>query len=96
MLRAIYGPRIIPGCYGDPGIVLSILELELELEVCGWWALSVGDCHRQYARVERSIVMASKEWQQNVRLLYEVWVALNCDGCILHATPRPRGEGAGG
>ena len=28
--------RILQGCCGDDGIVLSILELELELEVSGW------------------------------------------------------------
>ena len=28
--------RIIQGCFGDDGIVLSILELKLELEASGW------------------------------------------------------------
>ena len=28
--------RIIQGCFGDDGIVLSILELKLELETSGW------------------------------------------------------------
>ena len=28
------------------------------------------------ARVEQSIVVKAKKWQQKARLLYEVWVAL--------------------
>ena len=36
--------RILQGCYGDDGIVLSVLELtrKLELEVRGWWAGLLG------------------------------------------------------
>ena len=34
--------RIIQGCYGDDGIVMSMLELELELEVSGWWTGLLG------------------------------------------------------
>ena len=39
--------RILQGCYGDDDIVLSILELKLELEVSGCMVgWSVEDCHR--------------------------------------------------
>ena len=67
--------RIIQGCYGDDDIVLSVLELKLELEASGWWT---GLLVTAIARAEQSIVtvVKGKEWQQNARLLYEVWVAL--------------------
>ena len=67
--------RILQGCYGehDDDIVLSLLELKLELEVSGWWTGLLGIA---IAKVEQSIVMRGKEWQQKARLLYEVWVAL--------------------
>ena len=67
--------RIIQGRCGDGGIVLSILELELELEVGGWWT-STGLLVIAIAKVVQPIVMKRKEWQQKVRLLYGVWVAL--------------------
>ena len=70
--------RIIQGCFGDDDIVLTILELELELEVSGWWT---GLLETTIAKVEQSIAMNGKEWQQTARLLYEVWVALKlCPG----------------
>ena len=53
--------------------MFSILELELELEVSGWWAGLLGIA---IAKVEQSIVAKGKEWQQNARLLYEARVAL--------------------
>ena len=59
--------------YGNDGIVLAILELVLELEVSGWWTGLLGIA---IAKVEQSIVMSGKEWQQNASMLYEVWVAL--------------------
>ena len=33
---------VIQGCYGDDDIVLSILELKLELKVSGWWTGLLG------------------------------------------------------
>ena len=67
--------RILQGCYGDDGIVLSVLELtrKLELEVRGWWAGLLGIA---IANAEQSVVVKGKEWQQKAGLLYEVWVAL--------------------
>ena len=65
--------RVIQGCYGDDGIVWSMLELRLELAVSGWCA---GLMRTAVAKVEQSIVGKGKEWQQKDRLLYEVWVAL--------------------
>ena len=49
--------RILQGCYGDDDIVLSILELKLELEVSGWWTGLLGIA---IAKVEQSIVMRGK------------------------------------
>ena len=49
--------RIIQGCYGDDAIVLSILELKLELEVSGGWTGLLGTA---IARAEQSIVMKGK------------------------------------
>ena len=51
--------RIIQGlgCYGDDDIVLSILELKLELGVSGWWTGLLGIA---IAKVEQSIVMRGK------------------------------------
>ena len=63
---AVY--KIIRGCYGADGIVRSVLELKLELEVRGWWTGLLGT-----ARVEQSIVMKGEEWQQKARLLYMIW-----------------------
>ena len=67
--------RIIQGCFGDDGIMLSILELKLELETSGWW---IGLLGTAIARVdsEQSTAMKGKEWQQKARLLYQVRVAL--------------------
>ena len=65
--------RILQGCYGDDGIVLSILELKLELEVSGWWT---GLLRIAIAKVEQSVVAKGREWQQKAGLLYEVPVAL--------------------
>ena len=65
--------RILQGCYGDDDIVLSILELMLELEISGWWTGLLGIA---IAKVEQSIVTRGKKWQQKARVLYEVWVAL--------------------
>ena len=67
--------RILQGCYGDYGIVLPIpeLELELELEVSGWWT---GLFRIAVAKAAQSIVAKRKERQQQARLLYEGWVAL--------------------
>ena len=62
--------RIIQGCYGADAIVLSVLELKLELEVSGWWTGLLGTA---IARVEQSIVTKGEEWQQTVRLLYMIW-----------------------
>ena len=53
--------------------MLSILELKLELEVSGWWTGLLGIA---ITKVEKSIVVKGKEWQQKARSLYEVWVAL--------------------
>ena len=50
-----------------------VLELKLEREVSGWWTGLLGTA---MTRVEQSIVMKGKEWQQKARLLYQVWVAL--------------------
>ena len=50
--------RIVQGCYGDDGIVLSIIELELELGVGGWWTGLLGTA---IARVEQSVVTKGKE-----------------------------------
>ena len=57
--------RIIQGCYGADGVVLSVLELKPEMEVSGWWTGLLGTA---IARVEQSIVMKGKEleWQQTV------------------------------
>ena len=52
--------RILQGCYGDDGIVLSLLELRLELEVSGW---CTGLLRTAIARVEQSVVVKGKEWQ---------------------------------
>ena len=62
--------RIIQGCYGADVIVLSVLELKLEMEVSGWWTGLLGTA---IARVEQSIVMKGEEWQQKARLLYMIW-----------------------
>ena len=66
--------RIIQGCPGDDDIVLSILELKLELETSGWWTGLLGTA---LARVEQPIAMNGKEWQHKARLIYQVWVASN-------------------
>ena len=65
--------RILQGCYGDDDIVLSLLELRLELAVSGWCA---GLLKTAVAKVEQSIQEKGKEWQRKARLLYKVWVAL--------------------
>ena len=67
--------RILQGCYGDDhgDIVLSILELMLELEVSGLWTGLLGIA---MTKVEQPIVMRGTELQQKVRLLCEVRVAL--------------------
>ena len=49
---AVY--MIIQRCYGADAIVLSVLELKLELEVSGWWTVLLGTA---IARVEQSIVL---------------------------------------
>ena len=53
--------------------MLSILELNLEMEISGWWT---GLLQTAIARVEQSIVVKGKECQQKAKLLYQVWVAL--------------------
>ena len=58
---------------GDDDIVLSLLELRLELAVSGW---CTGLLRTAVAKVEQSIMEKGKEWQQKARLLYEVWAAL--------------------
>ena len=65
--------RIIQGCYGADDIVLSVLELKLEMEVSGWRTGMLGTA---IAKVEQSMKMKEKEWQHKARLLYMVWVAL--------------------
>ena len=71
VVGAVY--RIIQGCYGADGIVLSVLELKLEMEVSGWRTGMLGTA---IARAEQSIVMKEEEWQHKAMLLYVVWVAL--------------------
>ena len=71
VVGAIY--RIIQGCFGDDDIVLSVLELELELETSGWWTGLLGTA---IARLEQPVAMKGKGWQQKARLLYRAWVAL--------------------
>ena len=65
--------RILQGCYGDDDIVLSLLELRLELAVSGWCA---GLLRAAVAKAEQSIVEKSREWQNKATLLCVVWVAL--------------------
>ena len=65
--------RIIQGCYGADAIVLSVLELKLEMEVSGSRTGLLGTA---IARVEQSMVMKGEERQHKARLLYKVWVAL--------------------
>ena len=65
--------RIIQGCYGADDVVLSVLELKLEMAVSGWRTGMLGTA---IAKVEQSIKMTEKEWQHKARLLYMVWVAL--------------------
>ena len=65
--------RILQGCYGNDGVVLSLLELRLELAVSGW---CTGLLRTAIAKVEQSIMEKGKQWQQKARLLYEVWMAL--------------------
>ena len=70
MVGAIH--RIVQGCFGDDDLVLSILELKLEMEIRSWWT-----GHLQSGRSSPySLVMKGKEWQKQARLLYQVWVAL--------------------
>ena len=63
--------RIIQGCYGADDIVLSVLELKLE--VSGWRTGMLGTA---IAKVEPSMKMKEKECRHKARLLYMVWVAL--------------------
>ena len=70
--------RIIQRCYGADVIMLSVLELKLEMEVSGWRTGLLGTA---IARVEQSIVMKGEERQHKARVPYEVWVALKlCPG----------------
>ena len=65
--------RVIQGCYGADDIVLSVLELKLEMEVSGWRPGILGTA---IAKVEQSMKMKEEEWQHKARLLYMVWVVL--------------------
>ena len=65
--------RVIQGCYGADDIVLSVLELKLEMELSGWRTGMLGTA---IAKVEQSMKMKEEEWQHKARLLYMVWVAL--------------------
>ena len=58
--------RIIQGCYGAAGIVPSVQELKLGLEVTGWWTGLLGTA---IARAEQPMVMKGNEWQQKAGLL---------------------------
>ena len=49
---------IIQGCYGADNIVLSVLELKLEMEVSGWRTGLLGTA---LARVEQSMIMKGEE-----------------------------------
>ena len=60
---------IVQGRFGDDDIILSILELKLELETSGWWTVLL---ETAIARVHQSIVMKGKERQQKARFLYQV------------------------
>ena len=75
MVGAIH--RVVQGHLDDDDIVLSILELRREmvdlLVVSGRWT---GLLQTAIAKVEQSLEMTGKEWQQKARLLYQVWVAL--------------------
>ena len=69
VVGAVMIRRIVQGCFGDDGLVLSILELEIEIS--GWWACLL---QTPMARAEQPPVMKGKEWQQQARLLCQVWV----------------------
>ena len=51
--------RIIQGCYGADGTVLSVLELKSEMEVSSWRTGMLGTA---IAKVEQSIVLKEEEW----------------------------------
>ena len=50
--------RIVQGCFSDDGIVLSILELRLEVVVSGWWT---GLLQTAIARVEQPLETKGEE-----------------------------------
>ena len=58
--------RIIQGCYGANAIVLSVLELKLEMEVSGWRTGMIGTA---IAKVEQSMKMNEDPTHQRVTVI---------------------------